>query len=579
MSEIIKLELVSQLLSEGRVEDAKAKFPQDVDVIDYFVSQDPSGNNKYLNWEMKMFKQLPPDAPTELKERHKELIANLIKGFHQHSQRLQLRDINQYKTLGDLNTAVSPLIKASEEKAVAKLEQEEGTKKLYEDSDWLLIVPLTHKTSCKYGANTQWCVASRDTSEHFKNYTKEGVLVFLIHKKSNNKFAFYTDISDNDVNNLETEIYNPIDNDISWDFGIDGSVKNFLDGLVDGDLETFLQDDGDYYDDDEEWTITWGPNNRRQHVWDEDELAGVVIDIILNHFLGRGSGRNSLQKYKRVFNVFGLTIEIQGKTQSSPFTVKDINGETVVDLGNTFFNTAAREGRINQILQDYLYDEFEYESMDNDSSLIQAVREAGLNINIEAPGSEPEKPPIDSDNIMTNEQSESILKAYDGYMNNITSEKRRKQEEKLNEILNSVSIENPEKYDICYDMNQLYRNLSDLPNTKAVFVNILRHLGLLKGRLPKNWPRPTDTLPNINPDGNLSRIRHLTQSCLPEMGRVRSMYHMPVTVVNPRNGRKSNKDLNNIMREISDIGVRIEDGYDGLFKMLLNREKTKQKNP
>ena len=36
------------------------------------------------------------------------------------------------------------------------------------DYDWLMLIPLTYQASCKYGANTQWCVASRDTDTHFK---------------------------------------------------------------------------------------------------------------------------------------------------------------------------------------------------------------------------------------------------------------------------------------------------------------------------------------------------------------------------------------------------------------------------
>lgn len=67
LSEIIKIELVKSLLSEGRVEDAKAKYPQDTEVVDYFVSQDPAGNNKYLPWMMKTYQQVPADAPEGVK--------------------------------------------------------------------------------------------------------------------------------------------------------------------------------------------------------------------------------------------------------------------------------------------------------------------------------------------------------------------------------------------------------------------------------------------------------------------------------------------------------------------------------
>jgi hypothetical protein len=98
LSEVIKIEILKRVLSEGRVEDAKSKYPQDTEVVDYFVSQDPAGNNKYLPWMMKTYKQAPEGA----RQQAKELISQMIKGFHQHSARLEKKDINQYKTLAEL---------------------------------------------------------------------------------------------------------------------------------------------------------------------------------------------------------------------------------------------------------------------------------------------------------------------------------------------------------------------------------------------------------------------------------------------------------------------------------------------
>ena len=53
ISEIIKFELIRGVLSEGRVEDAKAKYPEFENLIDFLVQNDPSGNNKYLMWFVK----------------------------------------------------------------------------------------------------------------------------------------------------------------------------------------------------------------------------------------------------------------------------------------------------------------------------------------------------------------------------------------------------------------------------------------------------------------------------------------------------------------------------------------------
>lgn len=582
ISEIVKIQLVRELLSEGRVEDAKAKFPQDADVIDYFVSQDPSGNNKYLNWEMKVYKQLPPEAPADLKERHKELIANLIKGFHQHAPRLQMRDINQYKTLGDLNTAVSPLIKASEEKAAAKLQQEEGSRKLYEDSDWLMLIPLTHQASCKYGANTQWCVASRDTNTHFKSYTREGLLIFLIHKKSNNKFAFYQDLK---FEGDWVEIYNPIDNDISWYYGIDGSVENFLKGLVKGKLETYLQDDYDDGDE-EEFEITFNTRTGQRQRWayDEDDLADTLISIVMEHYLGRGSGRNSFQKYKDVLRVFGLTLELEGKTQASPFTIKDETGEFSFTNNNRPFNGFARNGGINNMLENYLFDRYEESDYVEFVEWLRGkVSPNGLNIEIVGPGfndndkKKGESKNVDPNNIMSNDQYKGILKVYESYLNITKEEIKARQKEAVDKIMNSLTLEGYEKFDTCANMDTIYNSLQSLPNTKTTLVQLLRHRGQLKGRLPRNWPKAEQRLPL-----NAANTRYIVNVCMREVaGNVHPANIQVKSRIETKTGKERvvTKTLSTIYSELDREGVIIENGYEGLLRMLIDREKAKQKNP
>ena len=582
ISEIVKIQLVRELLSEGRVEDAKAKFPQDADVIDYFVSQDPSGNNKYLNWEMKVYKQLPPDAPAELKERHKELIANLIKGFHQHAPRLQMRDINQYKSLADLNTAVSPLIKASEEKAAEKLKQEEGSLKLYEDADWLMIIPLTYEASCKYGANTQWCVASRDTKEHFKSYTKSGLLIYLIHKKSNNKFAFYHDY-DNDGSSVE--IYNPIDNDISWEYKIDGKVEIFLQGLVRGKMEEYLQEDSDDYDE-EEYEIRY--SNRNFWAYDFDDLVDRVTDLILRHYLGRGSGRNSFQKYKDVLGIFGLNLELQGKTQGSPFTIKDEEGSNFAPR-EVVFNVFARNNGINNLLHDYLYDIMENEGVEGIKRIItmaSAYQPKYTNVarfQMEIIGPEftekkGESKEVDPNNIMTKEQAKTIFSVYEKYLGNAKEEIKKRQKEIVDKILNGVELSESEKFDKCFSMDNIYKSLNDIPQTKRILIEILRNRGLLKGRLPRNWPVTRDGSIN-QPRLNGGDANYIMNTCMNEVGGG-NLSNYEFKFISEK-GKKITKNLHWLYRELSDNGVRMNNGYQGLLRMLIDREKEmiKTKNP
>jgi hypothetical protein len=70
--------------------------------------------------------------------------------------------------------------------------------KIYEDDTYLLVSPLTHNASCKYGANTKWCTTNRESDELFDEHFISGTLTYLIIKDKNlsnllngSKFAIY----------------------------------------------------------------------------------------------------------------------------------------------------------------------------------------------------------------------------------------------------------------------------------------------------------------------------------------------------------------------------------------------------
>src|SRR5690606_27224172 len=87
--------LVRGVLLEGRLEDAKRRFP-DVDV-DYLAARDPSGGKrKYLMW---MAKQVSKGARLE------DLLPT-VSYFHKNVKRFDKRDINSYKTLKELEDTV-----------------------------------------------------------------------------------------------------------------------------------------------------------------------------------------------------------------------------------------------------------------------------------------------------------------------------------------------------------------------------------------------------------------------------------------------------------------------------------------
>jgi hypothetical protein len=65
--------------------------------------------------------------------------------------------------------------------------------KIFEDDRYLIFRPLTYLASCSYGYQTKWCTAMINDPGYFYNHSK-GVLIYLIDKKDNKKFAFYKNI-------------------------------------------------------------------------------------------------------------------------------------------------------------------------------------------------------------------------------------------------------------------------------------------------------------------------------------------------------------------------------------------------
>lgn len=97
-------------------------------------------------------------------------------------------------------------------------ELEKHVKLVFENEEWLLIRPLTYLSSKKYGSNTKWCTTTEGSPEHFLRYTKKGVLIYCLNKKTGYKVASFYSLEKNDpefsfwdqkdrrVDSLETEL-------------------------------------------------------------------------------------------------------------------------------------------------------------------------------------------------------------------------------------------------------------------------------------------------------------------------------------------------------------------------------------
>ena len=210
----IKYNILKQIINEGRLEDTIKKYSDKLPepVIRELSKADPSGNNKYLDWMVRVVSQAPSNKS--------DIIKN-VKCFHDNVNRLSDKHIKAIysedmwenpttehkdiinriiKTPKDINSYASHLwIKPMCDYFEEQKPKNTSRVKIYEDDRWLLVAPLTHQASCSYGAHSNWCVSTSNTN-YFNDYMKRGLLIFFIDKKGSNtrkpsanvyKFAVY----------------------------------------------------------------------------------------------------------------------------------------------------------------------------------------------------------------------------------------------------------------------------------------------------------------------------------------------------------------------------------------------------
>ena len=98
--------------------------------------------------------------------------------------------------------------------------------KLHDDSEWLIVKPLTFAASKKYGAFTKWCTTSRDNPEYFIRYTNRGSLIYIINKKTGLKVACFKSFDENEP---EFSFWNSIDLRVdSLESGLPNDILNLI---------------------------------------------------------------------------------------------------------------------------------------------------------------------------------------------------------------------------------------------------------------------------------------------------------------------------------------------------------------
>lgn len=188
-----------------------ATYNKDVStsVFQKFNHADTTKTKKYLPYFLKMWveKKKTGESFTTAS------LIGLVSQFEQYQNFIEIKDIYNpaYQRFSYLSKTVEAAALAYEDKTFDK---ETHIRVLFENDNLIMLQPLTHRGSLKYGASTKWCTASRTSESTFNRYAKSGFLAYVLSKKQTSgnycKFALYNEEVNNPMG-CDVSIYNTSD--------------------------------------------------------------------------------------------------------------------------------------------------------------------------------------------------------------------------------------------------------------------------------------------------------------------------------------------------------------------------------
>jgi hypothetical protein len=204
----------------SKVDELRAKYPKVTNaVINKFIEGDKTKTKKYLPFMLKTW----VDRTSEVT--NSTHLVQLVNMFDELLPYIENKDI-YHKDYENITHFLSVLNDAMVDKEENTFNRDEHAEVIEETDDYILLHPKTHRGSLKYGANTKWCTASKNSPSTFTSYSKNGFLVYLLSKKDNGpvytKLAFYIR-KHQDMMTGFIECYNMADKEVETGLLIDGN--------------------------------------------------------------------------------------------------------------------------------------------------------------------------------------------------------------------------------------------------------------------------------------------------------------------------------------------------------------------
>lgn len=168
----------------------------------YDGEKHPQKRGRFTSWIMSLYQS------NQLSLDYIDTCHQYLSVFNRYQTLMEERDIMKYTSLEELYDAVKFYMDYPDElnSKQAKIRRiKEGAERVYEDDEWLVIVPRTWQAACYYGKGTRWCTASKVTDKLFHHYDKDGSLFININKSNRTKYQFhfatntYADEADNSI--------------------------------------------------------------------------------------------------------------------------------------------------------------------------------------------------------------------------------------------------------------------------------------------------------------------------------------------------------------------------------------------
>ena len=196
-------QLGNQLVSAFQQKEKKPTTPEEI--VNTLSKADPTPNKQFLQWISRSY------IRGEFRAEDVGQIKLDLDLFSKIKNKLEIKDINQYKKLSDLRRAIIPFEnqdvrsgkQMKKEEAAGFFERGEA-EWFYRGSSLKILIPKTEAASCYFGKGTKWCTAATQSENMFDDYSSEAPLYIII-TNSSERYQFWMADDEHQLMNVMDE--------------------------------------------------------------------------------------------------------------------------------------------------------------------------------------------------------------------------------------------------------------------------------------------------------------------------------------------------------------------------------------